>query len=157
MSASGWSWRLSAEVWAPTWRTWSSRWRPWTSWRPWPSSWRRRGLQTPTPRTWWGKRGQTTVSRRPWKTFRHGHSFSFSFVLLFVQKKTLPPFRQSYYIIFLHLILKKTCTLFIYMYLLGASSYNVNLQIVFNVAIACHYSGETEEVIHFHRGHFNDP
>ena len=34
----------------------------------------------------------------------------------------LPPFRQSYYyIIFLHLVLKKTCTHFIYKYLLGAS------------------------------------
>ena len=33
----------------------------------------------------------------------------------------LPPFHQSYYIIFLHPVLKKTCTHFTYTYLLGAS------------------------------------
>ena len=37
------------------------------------------------------------------------------------RKKVLPSLLQSYYIIFLHLILKKTCTHFIYTYLLGAS------------------------------------
>ena len=35
-------------------------------------------------------------------------------------KILLPPFCQGYYIIFLHRVLKKPCTHFIYAYLLGA-------------------------------------
>ena len=58
----------------------------------------------------------------------------------------LPPFRQSYDIIFLHPVLKEICTHFIFMYKLGASRYYVNWQIRCTDAIAYNNSGETEEV-----------
>ena len=75
---------------------------------------------------------------------------------LFLAKNVLLPFRQSYYIIFLHPVVKKTCTHFIYTYLLSASSYYVNRQIGCMGAIVCHNSGETEEVSFLFLLHFID-
>ena len=59
----------------------------------------------------------------------------------------LPPFRQSCYIIFLHPVVKETCTQIMNVNLLGASFYYVNRQFGCTGAIACHNSGDTEEVI----------
>ena len=64
----------------------------------------------------------------------------------FIQVFLIPPFRLSCDIIFLHPVLKDTCTPRMCMNLVGAIWYDVNKQSKCTGAFACHNSGETEEV-----------
>ena len=82
---------------------------------------------------WWTRLQETPCGGWDSQTQSTTTTTRFSAVGLEVYLKCLsyilPPFRQSCCIIFLHPVLKETCTHFMYLYLLGASWYFVQRKI----------------------------